>query len=354
MSIVAEEVRLTRPRVFEQGTREVASPGPGEALIRVTECGICGSDLKMYGGGHPVHRPPLLLGHELIGEVAALPGGYEGALALGTPVAVYPAINCGRCHACRAGKSHICPRMRLIGGHEPGGMSQFVIAPEYNLVPIPEEMPPGLAVLTEPMAVAVHGVNRGRVEAGETTLVVGCGPVGLMTAMVLRQLGTTRVVVSDIAAGPLSRARDFGFEDVIDGSTQDLGRALANMGFEEGVDVVFDCAGATDSPETGLRTLVPGGRLVLVGVPPAKIALDSVLLQRGERDIVGSMLYTPAEFEEAMELLASGIIPETALAKGMVRSEYRLGDSPEAFELLASGDSPVLKLVIVHDAPDGP
>jgi len=353
MSIVAEEVRLTRPRVFERGTREVPEPGPGQVLVRVTECGICGSDLKMYGGGHPVHRPPLLLGHELIGEVAELHPTHRTGLTPGMPVAVYPAINCGRCRACRAGKTHICPNMRLIGGHEPGGMSQFVIAPESNVIPIPAEMPEGLAVLTEPMAVAVHGVNRGEVEPGETALVLGCGPVGLMTAMVLRALGTARVIVSDIAAGPLSRARDFGFDEVIDGSTHDLGRALATMGFEEGVEAVFDCAGAPDSPEIGLRALVPGGRLVLVGVPPAKIGLDSVLLQRGERDIIGSMLYTPAEFEEAMGLLAAGIIPEAAIAAGRVRAEYRLGDSPEAFETLASGDAPVLKLVIVHDAPAG-
>jgi len=351
VSKVAEEVRLTEPRVFERGTRPVPSPEGDLVLVRVTECGICGSDLKMYGGGHPVHRPPLLLGHELVGIVAELPPFYDGELASGDPVAVNPAITCGECHACRAGKAHICPNMRLIGGHEPGGMSQYVLAPEANLVPIPEGMPEGLAVLTEPTAVAVHGVNRGGAGPDDTVLVLGCGPVGLLTALVLRAYGVGRIILSDIASGPLERAAAFGFGDVIDGSRENLGESLALRGAPEGADVVFDCAGAADSPEIGLGTLVPGGRLVLVGVPPAQIRLDSILLQRGARDVIGSMLYSADEFREAMRLLASGIIPVETMDSGYVRSDFRLGDTPEAFELLASGESPALKLVIVHDDP---
>ncbi|MDQ2621608.1 MAG: zinc-binding dehydrogenase, partial [Actinomycetota bacterium] len=253
------------------------------------------------------------------------------------------------CHACRNGRPHICPGMRLIGGHEPGGMSQFVSVPAENLVAIPDTMPAGRAILTEPMAVAVHGVRRAAISSGETALVIGCGPVGLMTAMVLRAFGTERIILSDVAPGPLSRARALGFDDLIDVSSADPRVALEAMGFAEGVDVAFDCAGASGSPAAGLDALLPGGRLVLVGVAPAQIELDSVLLQRGERDIYGSMLYSTGDFHEAMQLLEGGIVPDDAMEAGIIRSDFSLEDSPKAFELLASGESPVLKLVIVHD-----
>ncbi len=349
MADAVHAVRLVAPERFAAEDGDAPSAGPGEAMVRVTEVGVCGSDLKMYKGGHPVHRPPLTLGHELIGEIEALPDGYSGGLAEGEPVAVFPAIFCGACHACRNGRPNICPRMRLIGGHETGGMSSRISVPVDNLLRIPDALPADRRILIEPMAVAVHGANRAALAAGETAVVIGAGPVGLMTALVLRAKGAERVVIAEISGSAIERARAFGFDEALDLNAADLVEHLAVLGFEEGVEVVLDCAGAPDTPVEGMDGLVPGGRLLLVGVPPAAISFDSVSLQRGERDVEGSMLYTFEEFGEAMRLLEEGIIPDSAVDAGLVRAEFPVDRAQEAFALLASGDAPVLKLVLTHE-----
>lgn len=342
-------VELIAPELFETVRRPVIRPGPEQVLIRVTECGVCGSDVKMYKGNHPVHRPPLLLGHELIGEVADLPAAYRGSFSTGDPVAVYPVITCGECFACTHGSPHVCPRMRLIGGHEPGGLARFVNVPAVNTIQIPCALPRDRRVLIEPMAVAVHGVNRAEVRPDEIALVIGCGPIGLMTALVLRAFGCARIVLSEISQERLRWARYFGFEDLIDSSGEDLPEALESRGFSEGVDVVFDCVGAATTLGIGMGALVPTGRLILVGVPPATIHLDSVLFQRGERNLVGSMLYSKDEFRKAMSLLEAGIISDEVMASGFVRTDFLLEEASHAFALLASGQSSALKTVIVHD-----
>ncbi len=345
-----KSVRLVAPQRFAVEQVETVQPGRGEALVRVTEVGVCGSDLKMFTGGHPVHRPPLTLGHELIGTVESLPDGTDDQLSIGDPVAVFPALFCGECFACSHGLAHICPRMRLIGGHETGGMSTVIAVPVGNLLRIPDGLPSELRVLVEPMAVAVHGANRAALAPGETATVLGAGPVGLMTALVLREKGAERVLIAEIRREAIERARAFGFDEVVDLASADLVEHHAVLGLDDGVDVVLDCAGTPDSPVVGMDGLVPGGRLVLVGVPPATVTFDSVSLQRGERDVIGSMLYTFDEFSEAMSLLQNGIIPGSALEEGLVRAEFPIDEAQAAFDLLASGNSTVLKLVLVHES----
>jgi threonine dehydrogenase-like Zn-dependent dehydrogenase len=345
-------LRLVAPERFERVDGEMPTLGDGEAMVRVTEVGVCGSDVKMFKGGHPVHRPPLTLGHELIGVVESLPEGDASDLSAGDPVAVFPAIFCGTCHACRNGRPNVCERMRLIGGHETGGMSEMVRVPVGNLVRLPDELPADRRILVEPMAVAVHGANRAAVRPDETAVVLGAGPVGLMTALVLRAKGSERIVIAEISRGAIDRARAFGFEEIVDLNEAGLVEHLGRLGLEDGVEVVLDCAGAPSSLVMGMEGLVPGGRLLLVGVPPATISFDSVALQRGERDVAGSMLYTFEEFAEAVSLLAGGIVPDSAMEAGLVRAEFPVERAQAAFELLASGNAPVLKLVLMHDAPE--
>lgn len=338
---------LTEPRRFVIETGAAPEPGPGEVRVRVCEVGICGSDLKMYTGEHPVHRPPLLLGHELTGIVDAVGDGV--VLGPGTAVAAYPAIGCGECHSCRRGEEQLCPRMRLIGGHDPGGLAEFVLMPEANAVPLRDGLPAELAVLTEPMAVAVHGVERGAVGTEDRCLVVGAGPIGIFAAMVLVAAKPARLVVVDRDPARLEVAAELGFEAAAD-SLEDPADLLGALGEEEGFEAVFDCAGGGDTADRCLRCVVPGGRLVLIGVPPLQITLDSVVLQRGERDLLGAMMYSRREFGTAMDLLAELEVPVRALRAGLLRETFPLDRVGEAFATLAEHRAPVLKLVIAPGA----
>jgi 2-desacetyl-2-hydroxyethyl bacteriochlorophyllide A dehydrogenase len=347
--VSARSALLTEPRSFALRNEPVPEPGPGEVRVKVAECGICGSDLKMYSGGHPVHRPPLLLGHELVGEVDAVGPGVS--LAPGTAVAAFPAIGCGDCYACDRGQEQLCARMRLIGGHEPGGLSDYVLMPERNAVPILPEVPLDRRVLIEPLAVAVHAVGRAGLGDMDRCLIVGAGPIGILTAVVLRAEGVRPLVVADRDRTRLALAARLGFETAATESDF-AGPLLDGLGQPEGFEVVFDCAGGAGTPDLALACTVPAGRVVLVGVPPRKIALDSVVLQRGDRSLIGSMMYSRDEFERAMELLGEGAIPDSAMADGLVRRTFPLERVTEAFATLANGQASVLKVVISPSRSD--
>jgi L-iditol 2-dehydrogenase len=321
--------------------RTPAEPGPGEVRVRVTECGICGSDLKMYAGDHPVHRPPLLLGHELIGTIDATGPGV--GLAAGTDVVVYPAIGCGHCYACRRGDEQLCSDMQLIGGHRDGGLSDFVLMPERNAMPIGEGVPADHRVLVEPLAVAVHAVNRAALDASDSALVVGAGPIGMFVAIVLRAGSKRRIVLVDRDPARLKMASRFGFETALSSEGDSF---LAGIGQEEGFEAVFDCAGGPDTPDRAVRSTTPGGTVVLVGVPPETISLDTIALQRAERALLGSMMYTREEFVRAMELLANDALGGSTIPAELVRLDFSLDDVSDAFATLAEGRSPALKIVL--------
>jgi L-iditol 2-dehydrogenase len=332
---------LVEPHTFEMRGQPVAAPGPGEVRVRVSECGICGSDLKMYSGDHPVHRPPLLLGHELVGTIDAVGDGAE--LAPGTPVVAFPAIGCGDCYACERGHEQLCPRMRLIGGHVAGGLADFVVMPERNAIPIPAGVPERERVLIEPLAVGVHAVERAGLEPGDRCLVIGAGPIGVFTAIVLRARSQERVVLVDRDPARLEAAARFGFETARSAKTGP--ELLAELGQPQGFEAVFECAGGAETPNLALACLAPLGTVVLVGVPPETIALNSIVLQRGERSVAGSMMYTRAEFGRAMDLLEAGAIGDT-VPPSLVRRDFPLTGVSDAFALLAEGRAGALKIVL--------
>jgi threonine dehydrogenase-like Zn-dependent dehydrogenase len=314
-------------------SRELAAPGDGEAIVRVAECGLCGSDLKLYSGRHPKLQPPLVLGHEFHGTVEA------GARA-GERVAVFPPVGCGRCHNCRRGEPHTCAEMTFVGGERQGGLSDLVTVPEANLLPMHPDVPADRRVFVEPLAVGVHAARRGDVRPDEEVLILGAGPIGLFTALALRHLGAERIVLADLAADRLALAERLGA-----GRTVDAGDAADFVRDEvrpEGVDVAFDCVGGQATATDALGLTRNGGRAVLVGIAPRELTLDGVVLQRGERAVVGVQMYTRDDFTAAMEMLAAGALPP---GETLTR-HFPLDDVSTAFAELEAGRRDVLKLVV--------
>lgn len=334
---------------FEIGIQPVPDPGPGEVLIRVGECGVCGSDVKMYSGNHPVHRPPLRLGHEVIGTIAGTGAGVDEG-RLGSEVAVYPGIGCGECYSCRHGRPQLCDTMSLVGGHLPGGFSDHLVVPAENAVPLDPAIPAGQEVLVEPFAVALHAVNRGDLGAGESVLVIGAGPIGLFVAHVLRARGHEGILVSDVLERRREAARSCGFEEIIDPEDGGLAEALHAAGHPDGVDVAFECAGTAAAVADGLEATVPGGRVVLVGVTPNPLEVDSVALQRRERSLIGAMMYDPEEFHDAMRILAGGAIDGSPSADGNSLTErFPLEEIAGAFRAVSGHNEGAVKLVAALD-----
>jgi threonine dehydrogenase-like Zn-dependent dehydrogenase len=324
---------VSSPGAVALESRELAAPGDDEALVRVAECGLCGSDLKMNSGRHPKLQPPLVLGHEFHGTVEA--GAHEGER-----VAVFPPVGCGECHNCRRGEPHICARMTFVGGERQGGLSDLVTVPEANLLPMHPDVPAGRRVFVEPLAVGVHAARRGGVAPDEEVVILGAGPIGLFTALALRHEGVERIVLADLAADRLALAERLGAGRTVD--ARELADFVRDEVRPEGVDVAFDCVGGQATATDALAITRNGGRAVLVGIAPRELTLDGVVLQRGERAVVGVQMYTRDDFRISMEILAAGALPEGE----QLTRRFPLDEVAAAFAELEAGRRDVLKLVV--------
>ncbi|HEX6972526.1 MAG TPA: zinc-binding alcohol dehydrogenase family protein, partial [Limnochordia bacterium] len=312
-------------------------PGPGEVLVRVHRVGVCAGDLYYYKGNNPYASYPQICGHEIAGEVARLGAGVSG-WQLGERVVVEPFIACGRCYPCRIGKGNCCVRLQIIGMHRPGGFAEALAAPAANLHRIPAGLPLELAAFAEPVAIAVQATRRSGLQAGESVVVIGCGPIGLALIEVLQSKGAT-VTAIDLIASRLEVASRLGAERVIDASEEDPVRAILALTEGEGAGVIFEATGQPRAVEQAAEMVAPGGRIIVLGLMKRgqQVSLAGLDLTRKEMTILGSRASIRC-FPEALELLAAGKITYPRAA-----TEFPLPDAPGVFAELDAHPEKVCK-----------
>lgn len=274
-------------------------PGPGEVVVEVASCGLCGTDMHILGGELPSVTYPLVPGHELTGRIAALGPGVTGP-RVGTRVAVDPNMPCGACHYCRIGRGNLCEDYRAVGVTQAGGFAERVAVPARCAYVLPDTLSDAAAGLVEPLSCAVHGLNRLPRRPGEHYLVYGAGTMGLMMAAVVRNAGAASVSVVDLNEDRLAFARSFG----VDAVAADADAFDRTQGFE----VVIDATGAIAAIEDGLGRVRKGGTFLQFGVsdPARKAAFLPYRVYNSEIDIIGSMAVHNS-FQSAIDLLASGL-----------------------------------------------
>ncbi|MEU5608676.1 alcohol dehydrogenase catalytic domain-containing protein [Streptomyces sparsogenes] len=349
LGIHQRQVLVTAPRQVALVERDLTAPPPGEVRVRVREVGVCGSDLKMWSGGHAVLKPPLVLGHEAWGVVeehAVHPDATGSApLPPGTPVVIVPPAGCGACHNCSRGREQLCARMRFVGGQIDGAMARFLTVPPRHLLRIDPQVPEHLRVLIEPLAVAVHAVSRARAGADDQALVIGAGPIGVFCALVLAAQGVGRVVVTDRDPLRLDLARRLGVPHRVRTTTAQPLVAAGGHIRSEGADVVFDCVGSQATVAQALTETCRGGRAVLVGISPAELTVDGMALQRGERELIGVQMYRREDFTRAMDLLSEGLVP----AVDGLKHSRPLSQAAALLDELALRPSAALKETLLPD-----
>ncbi len=333
---------LTALESIDVRSLDQPAPAAGEVVVRVDECGICGSDLKMWTGTHAFMRPPIVMGHEVSGIVEAAGDGVE--VAPGTPVTIFPPVGCGECFHCLSEREQLCERMQFFGGQLAGGLATHLVVPASHVLAIPPGVPPELRVLIEPLSVAVHGVARGAPLPEERAVVIGAGAIGLFTALVLRARGLPDVVVAEPRASRRTRAASLGFA-VVDPVESDLREAISLLVRPEGADIVFECVGSEATIGAALACTRKGGRTVVVGNAPAVLTLDGMALQRGDRSLIGVLMYDLDDFAVAMRLLADGILADVPIDDLVAR--YPLEQAEQAFRDAGSGTFAALKAVLV-------
>lgn len=329
--------------VVEEAPRP--EPGPGEVLLRVGAVGICGSDVHSYLGQHPFVRYPVIPGHEFAGEIMATGDGVDGALA-GRHACVEPSLNCGECGPCRTGRYNICENLRVMGFQAPGAMCEMVTVPAVKL----HLLPPGVDImggaLAEPAAVGVHAVKRGDVSPGEAALVIGGGVIGLMVLKALISLDCA-VVVLEADPGRAKRALDFGAEAALV-STDDAARHIRQALGGATPDVVFECVGRPETAGEAIRLAPRGSTVVVAGVFPGPVPIPLSLVQDGEIDIRGTLMYMSDDFEKALELIATGAVS----AADFVTHTVGLEEAGRGYRLLTDPEIPTLKVIV--DLQGGP
>jgi len=311
------------------------SPGPGEVLLRVRACGICGTDLHYYAGTFPYSRKRTP-GHEFAGEVAELGEGVS-RVAVGDLVAVEPLRRCGECVNCMSGRYHLCEKNTFVSDQSQGAMAEYTIVPAYTLYRLPEAVDLELGALTEPLAVAVHGLHMVDLRAAERVLVLGSGTIGLMSTLAASAAGaevvsTYRYDHQGEAALAVGAARV-----VRDGETSGLEK--------EGIDVVVETIGGTaPTLQQAMGIVRPGGRVSVLGVFAQPQSLNALGLVLKDVRMAGGITYCRpgphSDFDVALSILAT----HCDRARSVISHKFPLTDASQAFATAADKSTKSLKV----------
>ena len=257
-------------------------PGPGEVLVQIGYCGVCGSDIpRVFVKG--TYHFPTVCGHEFAGTVAEAGAGV-GDFGPGDRVAVFPLLWCGKCEPCEKGQYVQCVDYDYLGSRSDGGFAEYVVAPRQNLVRVPDGVSLEEAAMTEPAAVALHALRRaGGCSVGDTVAVFGIGPIGLMVAQWARAMGASRVILCDIVPEKLALAGRLGFTHVVNGRLTDPVGAIEAMTNGAGAHLCIEAAGVPQTTAQALQSVRRGGRMVLLGNPSAGVTLSTPLLSQAMR-----------------------------------------------------------------------
>jgi L-iditol 2-dehydrogenase len=329
--------------------REVPEPeaGPGEVVIRVGACAICGTDVRIFQFGHHHVKPPQITGHEIAGEIVAVGEGVEG-YRVGDKVAVVTVISCGRCRYCRRGLQNLCPEQKYIGYHYPGGFAEFMKMPREgvlrgNLLVLPEDMDLLEASLIEPLSCVINGQSYLHIGLGETVLVIGAGPIGCMHVAMAKNHGAGRIILADISDERLELAQRIGADVYINPQKENLKERVFELTGGLGADVVIVAASSGSAQEEALELVAPQGRISLFGGLPKEkptITFNSNIVHYKEIGVFGVFASHASQYEEAARLIYARRVP----ARDLITHVLPLEDIVRGIELVKSGKA--LKAVI--------
>jgi 2-desacetyl-2-hydroxyethyl bacteriochlorophyllide A dehydrogenase len=332
----------TGDRTFRLETIAPVAPGPGEVQIDVAYCGICGTDLHAYLGHMDARLGNRrIIGHEMSGRVAALGEGVEG-LSVGDPVVVRPLDHCGDCPACAAGHQHVCHNLKFLGLDTDGAFQGKWTVPGHVVHRLPGGLSLQHAALVEPLAVAVHDVNRARVQPGEHVLVIGGGPIGMLVALAAREAGA-EVTLSEINENRLKMARGLGFT-ALDPRAGDVAARIAEETGGKGADAVFEVSGTQAGADLMTEAVATRGRICMVAIHAKKPQVDLFRFFWREIKMLGARVYEPQDYDRAIELLTGGIGAERLITEVRALSEIQ-----PAFQALTENPASMKTLIRVNE-----
>lgn len=329
---------LHAPRDLRLEHVPTPEPGPGEVVLDIEATTLCGTDLRLISGAKTSGvRPGVVLGHEIAGRVAALGEGVSG-VRVGDQATVSIVVSCHRCHACLNDREHLCENLRLIGYGIDGGFAERMLVPadavaSGNLVVTPHEIPATTLALAEPLSCVLNGARQVRVQPGETVVVLGAGPIGLLHAQLARVAGAGQVIVTNRSAHRRELALRLGATRALDPATEDVRAAVVEATGGRGADVVIVAVGAAELAGQALALAGIGGRVsYFAGFPKGSTAeVDANLIHYNELIVTGGSNARRADVVRAVDLLSAGVID----AESLVTNQVPLSRFEEAIALVS-------------------
>jgi L-iditol 2-dehydrogenase len=321
------------------------TPGTDEILVQVAACGICGSDVHGYDGSSGRRIPPIVMGHEAAGIVAAVGAGVTG-FSDGDRVTFDSTISCGACHYCLRGEVNLCDHRQVLGVscadyRRDGAFAEYVTVPYRVAYPLPASLPFAEAAMLEALAVAVHAVSLSKLAPDDTALVLGAGMIGLLTLQALRAAGCSRVFIADVDASRLKLAEIVGATTTLHASGADLVAEVLRLTGGAGVDVAVEAVGIDATVRTAVECVRKGGSVTLIGNVSPQVSLPLQLVVTRQIRMQGSC-GSAGEYPRAIELLAGGRVQ----VKPLISAIAPLQEGPQWFERLYAREPNLMKVVL--------
>jgi L-iditol 2-dehydrogenase len=336
---------LSKYRHLEIADLPTPTPGPGELLVKVAACGICGSDVHGYDGSSGRRIPPIVMGHEAAGRVAAV-GQQVTGWSEGERVTFDSTISCGSCPYCVRGEINLCDRRQVLGVsctdyRCAGAFAEYVIVPQRIVYRLPDALSFSEAAMLEAVAVAVHAISLSRISPGDKALVLGAGMIGLLCLQALRAAGCSTVYIADVDASRLKLAREVGATGTLHATGDELIVEILNRTNGAGVDIVIEAVGIDVTVRSAVHSVRKGGTVTLVGNITPEVTLPLQKAVTRQIRIQGSCA-SAGEYPQAIALLTSGAIK----VKPLITAIAPLEDGPQWFERLYSHEPNLMKVVL--------
>ncbi len=336
---------MTAPGRIEFRDVPAPAPAPDQVLVRVRRIGVCGSDIHVFHGKHPYTPYPVVQGHEVSGVVERV-GAAVGDLRAGDPVTFQPQVTCGACYPCTHGAYHICDQLKVMGFQTTGAASELFAVDASKVLRLPASLSLEEGAMVEPLAVAVHALERVGGAAGLKVLVLGAGPIGNLVAQAARGLGASAVMITDVSEHRLALAGRCGVEQHVNPARADLFQAVRQGFGPDRADLVLECVGVQATVEQAVAVARKGTDVVVVGVFGDKPVVDLGLVQDRELRLVGTLMYQRPDWVKAISLIEERKVDLAPL----VTDRFPFPDYQRAYQYIDANRERAMKVMITLDA----
>ena len=334
-------VYMEKPWNIEISDVQMSKPKEGEALLRVKSAGICGSDIGAFRGTNGLVSYPRIIGHEIAGEVISIPENNKNGIKPGDRVIVDPYLYCGHCYPCSIGRTNCCVDLKVLGVHVDGGMAEYFCHPADMLLKVPDDMPWDIIPLAEPLTIALHGIHRLNLKAGEHIAINGAGPIGLLAAMVALHYGAEPIMI-DLVKERLDFAKSLGVRYTINLREEDLVEKVSEYTNGRMAECVMEASGANSAIRATLDIVSHAGRIALTGWPKQETPIPTDMITRKEVDVRGART-SAGEFPEAIDL----IYHQKVDARRILTKVISIDEAPETIRDIEKNPGNYMKVNIL-------